>query len=110
LSRQFSRRDFLKYTEADLPAFFYQISFRNSSGRPSFIIFLADDLGYGDLACYGHPIIKSPHLNHFAEEGRRFTDCQSGGTVSSVSRASLLPGRNPYRVGFYRLTGGGAHL
>ena len=42
--------------------------------RPNIIFMLADDLGYGDLQCYGHPHIKTPHLNKLAEEGIRFTD------------------------------------
>jgi arylsulfatase A len=115
MNRQFSRRDFIKHigaagTVAALPAFFSQIGCRNSSGRPNFIFFLADDLGYGDLACFGHPIIQSPHLDHFAEEGMRFTDFHSAGTVCSPSRAGLLTGRNPYRVGLYRLANRDAHL
>jgi len=65
------------------------------------VIFLADDLGYGDLACYGNPIIKTPNLDLFSEEGVLLTDCHSGGTVCSPSRSALLTGRNPYRSGFY---------
>ncbi|MBN1387547.1 MAG: sulfatase-like hydrolase/transferase [Bacteroidales bacterium] len=65
------------------------------------VIFLADDLGYGDLACYGNPIIKTPYLDRFSSEGVLLTDCHSGGTVCSPSRSALLTGRNPYRSGFY---------
>ena len=65
------------------------------------VIFLADDLGYGDLACYGNPIIKTPNLDRFSGEGVLLTDCHSGGTVCSPSRSALLTGRNPYRSGFY---------
>ena len=115
MNHQFSRREFLKHvgaagTGAAFPSFFYQIGCRNSSGRPNFIVFSANDLGYGDLACYGHPIIKSPHLDRFAEEGVRFADFHSVGTVCSPSRAFLLTGRNPYRVGLYRLANRDAHL
>ena len=82
-----------------------------ASTPPNIIIFLADDLGYGDLGCYGHPIIKTPHIDALAESGVRLTDCHSGGTVCSPSRASLLTGRNPYRVGFYYIAGPeGCHL
>ena len=78
---------------------------------PNIIIFLADDLGYGDLGCYGHPIIKTPHIDKLASEGVRLTDCHSGGTVCSPSRASLMTGRAPYRTGFYYIAGpNGSHL
>ena len=62
---------------------------------PNVIIFLADDLGYGDLGCYGNKIVQTPHLDRFASEGVRMTDCHSGGTVCSPSRAALLTGAIP---------------
>ncbi|WP_373496255.1 sulfatase [Aquiflexum sp.] len=73
--------------------------------RPNIIIFLTDDLGYGDLASYGNPIIKTPNLDQFAKEGVRMTDMHSAATVCSPSRASLLTGRNAYRSGFYSIAG-----
>ena len=78
---------------------------------PNIIIFLSDDLGFGDLGCYGSPIIQTPHLDALAKEGVRLTDCHSAGTVCSPSRASLLTGRTPYRTGFYTIAGPeGSHL
>jgi len=82
----------------------------SSTMLPNIVIFLTDDLGYGDLGCYGNPIIKSPNIDKLASEGIRFTDMHSAGTVCSPSRASLLTGRHPYRLGFYYILGGGAHL
>ncbi|MDX1637887.1 MAG: sulfatase-like hydrolase/transferase [Balneolaceae bacterium] len=73
--------------------------------RPNIIIFLADDLGYGDLGSYGHPVIQTPHLDRFAKQGVRMLDMHSAGTVCSPSRASLLTGRNAYRSGFYNIAG-----
>jgi len=82
-----------------------------SREQPNIIIFLADDLGYGDLGCYGNPIVKTPAIDKFASEGVRLTDCHSAGTVCSPSRAGLLTGRNPYRSGFYYIQGAwAAHL
>ncbi|VGO16526.1 Arylsulfatase [Pontiella desulfatans] len=75
--------------------------FAGKKAPPNVIVFLADDLGYGDLGCYGNRIIQTPHLDQFAREGVRLTDCHSGGTVCSPSRAALLTGRNPYRSGFF---------
>jgi arylsulfatase A len=77
---------------------------------PNIIVFLADDLGYGDLGCYGNPIIKTPNLDKFSKEGVLLTDCHAGGTVCSPSRAALLTGRNPYRLGFYNILGGNTFL
>src|SRR5688500_17661613 len=45
--------------------------------RPNFVVILCDDLGYGDLGCFGHPHIKSPHLDKHASQGLPFTDCYS---------------------------------
>jgi arylsulfatase A len=73
--------------------------------QPNILIVLVDDLGYGDLGCYGHPYIKTPHLDRFAQQGVRMTDMHSAATVCSPARAALLTGRNPYRSGFYNITG-----
>jgi len=83
---------------------------RNVSTQPNILIFLADDLGYGDLGCYGNPIIKTPHMDKLAAEGVRMTDCHSGGTVCSPSRSALLTGRNPYRSGFFYIQSRDTHL
>lgn len=77
----------------------------DSEKKPNIVIFLTDDLGYGDLGCYGSPIIKTPGIDKFASEGVLLTDCHSAGTVCSPSRAGILTGRNPYRSGFYYIQG-----
>jgi arylsulfatase A len=74
------------------------------------ILFLADDLGYGDLGCFGHPIIKSPNLDVFAKQGVRLTQCYSGSAVCSPSRSALLTGRTPHRNGVFTWIAEGAEV
>ncbi|RMG41797.1 MAG: hypothetical protein D6725_00800, partial [Planctomycetota bacterium] len=69
--------------------------------RPNFLLILCDDLGYGDLECYGHPHIKTPNLNRLAQQGFRLTACYASAPVCSSSRAGLMTGRAPSRVGVY---------
>jgi arylsulfatase A-like enzyme len=75
------------------------VSGAERSKTPNFIIILADDLGYGDLGCYGHPSIRTPNLDRMAAEGMRFTDFYSAGEVCTPSRAALMTGRLPIRNG-----------
>src|ERR671910_480607 len=67
--------------------------------RPNFVVIFADDLGYGDLGCYGHPTIRTPNLDRMAREGMRFTQFYSAAEVCTPSRAALLTGRLPPRSG-----------
>ncbi len=68
-------------------------------GKPNFIVILADDLGYGDLGCYGSKTIATPVLDRMAREGVRFTDAYAASPFCSPSRAALLTGRLPARCG-----------
>jgi len=70
--------------------------------KPNIILIYADDLGYGDLGCYGSRI-RTPNLDRLAREGMRFTQFLSANPVCSPSRASLLTGRYPTRVGVPRV-------
>ncbi len=63
------------------------------------VVLLADDLGYGDLGCTGHPMIKTPNLDRFAASAATFTHGCAAMPVCSPSRAALLTGRNPNRYG-----------
>lgn len=59
---------------------------------PNIILILADDLGYGDLGCYGQTLIRTPELDRMAQEGVRFTQFYAGGSVCAPSRSVLLTG------------------
>lgn len=65
--------------------------------KPNIIYIMADDLGYGDTGCYGADKIKTPNIDKFATEGRRFTDAHSASAVSTPSRYSLLTGEYSFR-------------
>lgn len=67
--------------------------------KPNVIFILADDLGYGDLSCYGNPNYKTPVLDELAQNGARFTRFYSLNTICSPSRAALLTGLYPARLG-----------
>ncbi len=69
--------------------------------RPNILIILCDDLGYGDLGCYDHPMIRTPNLDKLAKQGMLFTQCYAAAPVCSPSRAGLLTGRCPTRSGVY---------
>lgn len=68
--------------------------------KTNVIIIFADDLGYGDLSCYGAQDVSTPNIDKLASEGLRFTDFQVPSSVCSPSRAALLTGRYPMRNGF----------
>lgn len=70
-----------------------------AADRPNVVVFLADDLGYGDLHCYGNPVIQTPNLDRFASQSVRFTDGYSACAVCSPSRSAILTGRAPLRNG-----------
>ena len=69
--------------------------------RPNLLVILCDDLGWGDLACFGHPHIQTPNLDRLASQGIRLTSFYSAAPVCSPSRVGLLTGRNPNRAGIY---------
>lgn len=80
-----------------------------SSKKPNVIIIFNDDLGYQDLGCYGSPNIKTPHIDQLAKEGMKFTDFYSASPVCSASRAALLTGCYPQRVGVPGVISAGAN-
>ena len=72
-----------------------------SASPPNIVYILADDLGYGDVGCYGATKIKTPNMDRLAREGRVFTDAHACSAVCSPSRYGLLTGEYPFRIGCY---------
>jgi len=72
-----------------------------AADRPNIVLIFADDLGYGDLGCYGETRWRTPHLDSIAAQGIRFTDFHSSQPVCSASRASLLTGCYANRIGIH---------
>ncbi|MEW6357386.1 MAG: arylsulfatase [Planctomycetota bacterium] len=98
----FDRRGFLSLSVgaaagAVLPRIASPQDERARASRPNIIFILADDLGYGDLGCYGQKQIQTPNLDCIAIEGIRFTDCYAGSTVCAPSRCCLMTGRHTGR-------------
>ncbi|WP_197138057.1 sulfatase family protein [Crateriforma conspicua] len=69
-----------------------------SKDRPNVVVFLMDDLGYGDVSCYGATKVTTPQIDQLAAEGRRFTDAHSPASVCTPSRYNLLTGRYAWRT------------
>src|SRR5712691_9069191 len=67
--------------------------------KPNLVVILADDMGYGDIGCYGSPDVPTPHIDSLARNGTRFTDGYVSCAVCSPSRAALLTGRYQQRFG-----------
>src|SRR5947207_15935170 len=66
--------------------------------RPNVVFILADDLGYGDLSCYGRPDYTTPVLDKMAKEGLRFTDNYASAPVCTPTRCAYMTGRYPHRL------------
>ena len=68
---------------------------------PNIIVIFCDDLGYGDLGCYGSTKNRTPHVDQLSRDGMKFTDFYSSSPVCTPSRASLMTGCYPRRVGMH---------
>ena len=71
-----------------------QCTEKNENSKPNIIFILADDLGYGDLSCYGQDLFETPNIDRLAREGMRFTDCYAGSPVCGPSRSVLMTGQH----------------
>ena len=75
---------------------------RAAEAKPNFVIIFTDDQGYGDLGCFGSTKIKTPNLDRMSDEGRKFTDFLVASPVCTPSRAALLTGSHPKRIGMHQ--------
>ena len=88
-------RIFLRLGLCLLLTFAGQFSHAAAKGKPNIVFFLADDLGYGDLGCFGQTKIKTPNLDRLASEGMKLTQHYSGNAVCAPSRCVLMTGKHP---------------
>ena len=79
-------------------ALFLLLRVTTASEAPNVILIFADDLGYGDLGCYGATKVQTPNIDRLAKEGRKFTDAHSASSVCTPSRYALLTGEYPLRA------------
>jgi arylsulfatase A-like enzyme len=98
MTRAISRRDFLAggLATAALGALPRQPA--SQANRPNILFILADDLGYGDLSCYGRPDYRTPHIDGLARDGLRLTSNYTAAAVCTPTRVALVTGRYPARL------------
>lgn len=86
--------------------------FAQAAEKPNIVVFLVDDMGWGDSGTYGHELIQTPNMDKLASQGVKLMQCYSACGVCSPSRSAILTGRTPYRNGVWRhLSGNGpSHL
>lgn len=109
--QNYSRREFLKITCTSALSFGIgglmstQQAFcgHREKTKPNFIIIFTDDQGYQDVGCFGSPNIRTPYLDKMAVEGMRFTDFYVGASICSPSRAALMTGCYPPRIGITKV-------
>jgi len=99
--KNFNRREFLSLAAGSVAAMLPVAGCesglagsKKKSKKPNIIFIMADDLGYGDLGCYGQKHILTPNIDKLATEGLRFTDCYTGSTVCAPSRSVLMTGQH----------------
>ena len=102
----YTRRSFLKALGAGMASLAVpgcMMANQETASKPNFVIIFTDDQGYQDVGCFGSPSINTPNLDRMAAEGMRFTDFYAAASVCSPSRAALLTGCYPPRVGITKV-------
>src|SRR4051812_31532255 len=95
-----SRREFVAASAAAVMLGARSSLAQAAAKRANIVLILADDLGYGDLGCYGGSDVPTPNIDRLAAEGLRFTDGYTCAPVCAPARAGLMTGRYPQRFGF----------
>jgi arylsulfatase A-like enzyme len=98
VAKRFTRREFIHTTAAATAAAAAGCSQSNAAQRPNLLFILADDLGYGDLSCYGRPDYKTPVLDGLAAQGLKFTSAYAAAAVCTPTRCAFATGRYPQRL------------
>jgi arylsulfatase A-like enzyme len=98
MARKISRREFVGATVAGAAVVAGPTLSRAQNRRPNILFILADDLGYGDLSCYGRPDYQTPNLDRLAREGVRFVNSYSASPVCTPTRCAFITGRYPART------------
>src|SRR5438270_9775829 len=93
---QINRRDWLRTAALTIPAAIPLIGAPNRN-RPNVVFILSDDVGYGDLGCYGATRVKTPNLDRLARQGLRFTDAHAPSAVCTPTRYALMTGQYAWR-------------
>ena len=89
------------WVQGDEPSVSARVAAQSGVAVPNIVLINADDLGYGDLGCYGATKIRTPNIDRLAKEGRRFTDAHTASAVCSPSRYGLMTGQYPLRKNFW---------
>ena len=97
MPRKVSRREFIESTVATT-ALAARIENGAAAERPNVLFILADDLGYGDLSCYGRPDYQTPVLDRLARQGLQFTSAYAAAPVCTPTRCAYITGRYPQRL------------
>lgn len=105
-TRRLSRRQFIWGSSAAVAgaSISSQTRVQARSSRPNIVLILVDDLGFGDLGCYGNTFCDTPNIDRLAAQGLRFTNAYAAAPICSASRAALLTGKTPARLNFEFVT------
>src|SRR5262245_55536412 len=97
MSPKVTRREFIE-TAVATTAIATAVTPAHAATRPNVLFILADDLGYGDLSCYGRPDYQTPVLDNLARQGIRFTSSYAAAPVCTPTRCAYITGRYPQRL------------